>query len=895
MKKFILLISIFFLVFSLFAEQPYFLKDWIIPEDFVWGEGKNIPSISGKLFWQDNSKTCKNPYVSFDYKKRSQIDFPPYFTERNLLSWDMTYAEILDAFKDNNDFFVDDYVYPLYNGNVLKGIEFLDILRIACRNDNHINIELYFSHTPSQKDRYTLKPSYCYVYFNRKGLKENEMEIPDRERFENFYRKIWDENTRDEKKIIALTYFSARMYNFIPTKYDCSILLGKNKKNAADCLKNKYSVKNKQELLDYVQKPGYKNVHNYYDALMEYKTLSQVMDENPGKNIITLGAEKYYSVTQISRMFYINTMQKYIGKHGLAPYVDVDRLFALRLGVGAGYISREESLNYGIPIANQLLKQYNDFYDFAAHIAVFESYLGLESSKCIDWAQNTMLKYNGADVYLPLSEIIFDGSEADTPLFFDNAYFKPLGESYIWNFIQKESQKQNGENLAYIKQIINEYGEVPCLEVLIQQIKPVVYKKSDSNNPTAFFETNYKGIWDRLPDVEKYAIAFSSNLFELNRQYHLDFENRIQLTSNSANPKKLLKDSWGIEDYEGLVEMYNSLEEYGHSRAYKSLSELLDKNPGKEPLQIAINEELSMLDATRLHFVNDTREKLGKHGIEAWDEGREIAILRWGISCGYISSPEAMKLIEPLVERIRNNYVSYNDFIAHYIMGRQFYALYDGNNEQLGQKAKQAALDAEAYIPFDSLKFFADNADKTHVLSLSDCVFVPSNSFSKWEKVMELYRQNTVTEKSLKQLEQFEKEMPEAKNYFSCWHVSMLYYLQKYEEVIEFAESNNNYLESLPRESADYANTMYLYISALNNVFNPVKALSIYNSQPEYLKGNAYYYYQYAFSNYLMLSICDTQSEFDYYKKVAKNAFLLLKENNYTLSEAIENWLKMEQ
>ena len=46
MKKFILLISIFFLVFSLFAEQPYFLKDWIIPEDFVWGEGKNIPSIS---------------------------------------------------------------------------------------------------------------------------------------------------------------------------------------------------------------------------------------------------------------------------------------------------------------------------------------------------------------------------------------------------------------------------------------------------------------------------------------------------------------------------------------------------------------------------------------------------------------------------------------------------------------------------------------------------------------------------------------------------------------------------------------------------------------------------------------------------------------------------------
>ncbi len=61
------------------------------------------------------------------------------------------------------------------------------------------------------------------------------------------------------------------------------------------------------------------------------------------------------------------------------------------------------------------------------------------------------------------------------------------------------------------------------------------------------------------------------------------------------------------------------------------------------------------------------KKVLGSHGIEAWDEGREITILRWGMGAGYISYDEAIKLIEPVVERIKANYVSWEDFTAHYI------------------------------------------------------------------------------------------------------------------------------------------------------------------------------------------------------------------------------------
>lgn len=893
MRKIYLLFTIFIFTAVLFAEQPFFLKNWIIPDDFVWGDDKNIPAISGTWFYQNNSKDQKNPYVTFNDINKSNIDFPPYFTERNLLSWDMTYEEILDAFKDNEEFFIDDYVYPLYKNEAVKGISFLDIIQIICRNENHINIEVYFPHTPTVEERYSSKPSYCYIYYNRKGLKENEMEIPDTERFELLYREIWDENTPDEKKIIALTYFSARMYDFIPAKYDCSLLLGNNKKDAADCLKNKFSVKNTSELLDYVQKPDYKNVNKYYDALMEYDRLLQVMDENPDKYIIELGAEKYYSLTQISRMFFIDKMRDYLGEYGVAPYVDVDRLFALRLGVGAGYITREQSMEYGLPIAEQLLKQYNSFYDFAAHIAAYESYLGVESGKTIEWAQSTMFRFNGADKYMPLDEINFDASQAGEALVFDDAYYKPEGEAFTWYSIRQEKLGWREDVPVSIKKILADYKKVPCLDDLINQIRCINYFPPE--NRSQFFGRRYQETWDKLPENEQYAIAFSSNLFQLNEQYHLDFENRIRFSSHSGDPEELLRDSWGIVDYDGLIEMFNSLEEYGHSGAYKSLSELLDKNPDKEALQIAVDEQLSMLDATRLQFVKETRDMLGSHGIEAWDQGREITILRWGISCGYISSKEAMALIEPVVERIRENYVSFYDYIAHYIIGRQFYALYEGNNEQLGNDAKQAALTAEAYIPFGLLEFSAVNADKEHMVSFADCIIHPSYSFTRWQKVMELYTQDSVSEASLKQLEQFENEMPECKNYFSYWHTTMLYYLHKYDEVIQFVENNMTYLRALQKDNFDYANSIYLYICALNDSFKPQKALAVYNSQPEKLKDNVYYYYQYALSNYLMLSLCDSQSEFDYYKSAAKNAFLLLKNNNYNLNESIENWLKTVQ
>lgn len=897
MKKFITSVLLFFSFFgfSIFAEQPFFLQNWIIPDDFVWGVNAQIPGINGKTFYQKQTSSLDNPYVYFYTKSKSNVDFPPYFTEKHLLSWDMTYSEILDAFKDNKDFFVNAYVYPLKKNNDSEGIEFLDIITVICREEDHLHLEIYFPHKMTQEERNASLPSYCYVYYNRLGHKYNKMEIPDSERFEKEYRKIWEENSLEEKKIIAVTYFSAREYNFVPARYDCTLRMENQYEVAVLVLKSKFSIGNREELLEYVQNPGSKNVYGYYDDLMNYEKLLKDIEENPEKDIMKLADEKEYSVYDVSQMFFINNMKDYIGKYGVAPYVDTDRLFVLRLGVGAGYITRAESLEIGLPIAEQLLKQYNSFYDFAAHVAAFDSYIGLWRSQFIDWARNDMFRYNNADMYLPLEEIAFDGSEADKSLLFDDSYYKPKDDALVWTKIQVENRLHNGKNLASIKKEISKYGELPCLMQLLKQIRPVEYDSSKKESYQEFFKNNYLKLWNELPEIEKYAIAFSSNLFQLNEQYHLDFDNRVKLSNNSSDPKKLLKNSWSIENYEGLISNFTELEEDGHSEAYKRLSDLIDKHPGKTPVQIAAEEHLSMLETSRLHFVYDTRDILGSHGIEAWDEGRQITIMRWGISSGYITTEEAMRLIEPVVERIRKNYVTYYDFVSHYIMGRQFFALTYGEYVEYGRYAKKAVLEAEAYIPFDTLVFSGENADRSKVMSISDCIYLPSKAFLSWEIIMQNYRQKIDIKSApamIEKIEKLEKESPEYAKILLYWHASLLFYCNRYPDVIQFIEKNMSYLESYPIENDDYINSLYFYMASFNYIFQPEKALEIYHSLPEKLKGNIYFYYHYAYASYLMLNYCRSQKEFDFYRGAAKEALNVLKKYNFDIGEELEGWLE---
>lgn len=417
---------------------------------------------------------------------------------------------------------------------------------------------------------------------------------------------------------------------------------------------------------------------------------------------------------------------------------------------------------------------------------------------------------------------------------------------------------------------------------------PREYDFSEGLSFEEFFKKYYKATWNKLSSFEQYAIAFSCNLFQMNNLYHLDFTGKTALNSYASDPAAVLKGSWGITDHESLVSMFNSLEEYGHSGAYQMLCGLLDKYPDKSPLEIGIIEHLEILDITRLMFVRDTREAAGIHGIEAWDEGREITIIRWGIASGYITENEAKTLLEPVIARIKDNYNNWKEYSEHYWLGRQFYALTDCTQSEKSGEAIYNDYMAHAYIPLDSLKFTGKNAAKTYRNAIA---FEEGEDFKKWQTVQKLANED-ITEKQFEELLKIEQDYAEYSDVFFWWHLIMLCDYATKQEIVDYVEAHMNYLETMNKEDRIFGNSMYYYLSALNDTFHPQKVLSILQTLPENLQTNIHYYYQYALANFYMMNFCVSQAEYDAYKSRAINAFMLLKQYDYDIGSKMEGWLK---
>ena len=420
-----------------------------------------------------------------------------------------------------------------------------------------------------------------------------------------------------------------------------------------------------------------------------------------------------------------------------------------------------------------------------------------------------------------------------------------------------------------------------------------IFAQSDPDaGQKEYFEKNYRTTWDKLSELEQYAIAFSSNLFQLNKYYHLDFSAKSLSKKEKNNLVELLKEQWGITDYDSLIETFDNLIKDGHSGAYKHFSELLDKYKGMSVLDIALEESLSVTDISRLYFVRDSRVFLGSHDIEAWDLGRAITLMRWSIALGYISEEEALSRCAPVVETIKKDYVGWYDYICHYVQGRGFYGVYDCDSYDLMLNATVADSTAHFYIPFDSLTFTGENADKQH--AFKDYTFAVSDKpdSKAWEKVQKLYS-GEQTKETLEELCKLEQdEFVEYSTLFFDWHVELLESYGSKKDVASYITDMYDYLISLPETSDVYVVVMYCYLSALNAIFEPKVVLYLMQTLPETLQFNTYFYYQYAYACYQMQTICETQEELEEYREYARKAMELLQENDFSIGENMESWLK---
>lgn len=413
-------------------------------------------------------------------------------------------------------------------------------------------------------------------------------------------------------------------------------------------------------------------------------------------------------------------------------------------------------------------------------------------------------------------------------------------------------------------------------------------------SPQQIFEDNYRSLWDSLAEYEQFAIACSSNIFERNSQFHLDFSNRKLRDKKSREGIDVLNENWGIYNYDDLMKAYNELSEGEQNAAYVKLKTLLEKYPESSVIEIGEKEELTITEVSRLYFVKEMQGVLGSHNLEAWIDARRISIIRWSIGAGYISLYEGTQLIKPIVKAIKEDYSNYEDFFAHWLAGYCFNEVFYSTCPDCTEPLIAANEAARAYIPFEELIFTGRNADKNHIMKISEGVYTPSEEAAKMIPVQKVYKRYWKEEASETILNDFineEENYPQISNILLLPRFVLMQIYSTTEKRIAYVDSKKEYLNSLPENSQNLFYITQVYLSDLNNVYRPQQVIDIYETLNDSFKKDEKIYYQYGYSYYLLAAISQSIVERDFCVSRAVTVFNRLKNNGFALNEKMNSWL----
>ena len=258
--------------------------------------------------------------------------------------------------------------------------------------------------------------------------------------------------------------------------------------------------------------------------------------------------------------------------------------------------------------------------------------------------------------------------------------------------------------------------------------------------------------WNALSEYEQYFCMLSAHLVSRNCQevFSVNPEPVTDPFADMSESQRILERDWHCHSREGFIKMigdFNSRKGF-IAPWYEWLCRLADYYPEETAEKISALECLAMDDTACLFYVAQMKKKLGEYGLLAWENGRALAGLRWSIGAGWLTEQEAMQYARPLIDEILDCYVSWDDFIAHYAIGRGLEMLlncYDifGNQyyvfvETLKYGREYESVDKAHQLTFHGIKFPAKKQNGNPVLSLNDAWYEPSDLAAEWEKAYAL-------------------------------------------------------------------------------------------------------------------------------------------------------------
>ena len=142
--------------------------------------------------------------------------------------------------------------------------------------------------------------------------------------------------------------------------------------------------------------------------------------------------------------------------------------------------------------------------------------------------------------------------------------------------------------------------------------------------------------------------------------------------------KHVLKEWWGIENREGLLDDLEWLENEGHRIKFEEMGVTIALMVEEGPTVTRAEYEKLVKENKKFRgkvaVVTKYYEVLGEKSLYGWDITRYICLCRWGFISGYITEAEAWERIMPAAGFLQQIFDSWKDLGKNYLIGRKFWS-----------------------------------------------------------------------------------------------------------------------------------------------------------------------------------------------------------------------------
>ncbi|MCL2152742.1 MAG: DUF1266 domain-containing protein, partial [Oscillospiraceae bacterium] len=181
------------------------------------------------------------------------------------------------------------------------------------------------------------------------------------------------------------------------------------------------------------------------------------------------------------------------------------------------------------------------------------------------------------------------------------------------------------------------------------------------------------------PDVDPYylswALGCSAIIATNNRADPHQFGTLIRSPANAAIIKTMLSRDWNCGSREDIINTIGQMTDDGHNASFAEAYEIVNSLTKSEyEALLALSSDM---DKYMWPLTKSIGDKWGDKQIKAWDWFRMVHLAGWGYVAGYIQLEEAYELMQPIIDKLRSTFSSWEEACDNYMDGYAWWSRTD--------------------------------------------------------------------------------------------------------------------------------------------------------------------------------------------------------------------------